>query len=57
MCSNLQASEEVIEFHATKVYLNLGLIKVQYNNNNNNNNNDDDNNNNNNDNNKYRRKK
>jgi hypothetical protein len=39
MRSKLQAFEEIIEFHAAKAYLNLGLTKVQYNNNNNNNNN------------------
>jgi len=39
MRSNLQVFEEVIEFHATKAYLNLGLTKVDNNNNNNNNNN------------------
>jgi hypothetical protein len=33
--SNVQASEEVIEFHAARAY--LVLTKVQYNNNNNNN--------------------
>ena len=34
----LQASEEVIEFHASEAYLNLGLTEVH---NNDNNNNDD----------------
>ena len=33
MRSNLQVFEEVIEFHATKAYLNLRLTKVHNNNN------------------------
>jgi hypothetical protein len=43
MRSNLQVFEEVIEFHATKAYLNLGLTKVHNNNNDNNKNNNKNN--------------
>jgi hypothetical protein len=30
MCSSLEASEEMIEFHTTQACSNLGLIRVQH---------------------------